>query len=140
MNQVGQTNNSTTLTEQVAQIRKMRCRDCACNVDFFDPCAECPQKKWKKFDCDNDTEQPVTESSFPSASQMAANFASASIDELKAIFKNKEPVSAELKQERMDICRSCEMFDPTFKRCKHCGCFLDMKTAWRSQKCPIGKW
>lgn len=43
-------------------------------------------------------------------------------------------------QKRMDICLSCEYFNNLENRCNKCGCFLNIKTAWATEKCPIGKW
>lgn len=41
---------------------------------------------------------------------------------------------------RMNTCEACEYFDSSSKRCNHCGCFLEIKTTWASERCPIGKW
>ena len=41
---------------------------------------------------------------------------------------------------RMDECLKCEhLFKPT-KSCKKCGCFMRVKTKFKTAKCPIGKW
>ena len=40
--------------------------------------------------------------------------------------------------ERMAICDNCEYRSGA--RCLKCGCFLEMKAAWASADCPIGKW
>ena len=46
----------------------------------------------------------------------------------------------EEKQEKLNICLSCEhLFQPT-KTCKKCGCFMDLKTKLKNTVCPIGKW
>lgn len=49
-------------------------------------------------------------------------------------------VSEEKKEERLNICRSCNFFNDTVYQCKLCGCFLQIKTSWASEKCPINKW
>lgn len=49
-------------------------------------------------------------------------------------------VSKEKKQERLSICHSCEFYNSTLSQCKQCGCFLEIKTLWASEKCPIDKW
>lgn len=41
---------------------------------------------------------------------------------------------------RMDICRSCEHFEPKWERCNLCGCFMRFKTAMFESECPAGKW
>lgn len=51
-----------------------------------------------------------------------------------------ERVSNEVREERMNICLSCEhLFRPTMN-CKKCGCFTKVKTWLPSQHCPVGKW
>lgn len=37
-------------------------------------------------------------------------------------------------------CEPCEFYRASDKRCSKCGCFLAVKTAWKSQHCPVGKW
>lgn len=49
-------------------------------------------------------------------------------------------VSPEVREERFNICRSCEhLFHPTMN-CKKCGCFTAAKTWLPRQKCPVDKW
>ena len=43
-------------------------------------------------------------------------------------------------EKRIEICKSCEFFDKSFKRCKDCGCFLITKARLPGAKCPQGKW
>lgn len=42
------------------------------------------------------------------------------------------------KQARMDICNACDKREGNI--CKVCGCFLTLKTTWKSSECPLGKW
>jgi hypothetical protein len=49
-------------------------------------------------------------------------------------------VTDEIKQQRLDICNSCEfLFTPTMQ-CKKCGCFVTAKTSVAKFECPIKKW
>ncbi|MEK6236459.1 MAG: hypothetical protein N2C14_17260 [Planctomycetales bacterium] len=53
-------------------------------------------------------------------------------------------VSAEFRDRRLAICKTCEMsvVRKGTLRCRHpdCGCYLERK-AWRkSSRCPLGKW
>ena len=41
---------------------------------------------------------------------------------------------------RINICTTCEHFDPTLNRCKLCKCFLLLKAVLKEQKCPERKW
>jgi hypothetical protein len=53
----------------------------------------------------------------------------------------KSPRSkAELKEERLNICRGCEFFNSRLEKCKKCGCFMKLKVSLKNAKCPIGKW
>jgi hypothetical protein len=85
-------------------------------------------------------EQQNQQSSFPSLSKMASNFTTAASLELKSIALGQKDLSAEEVERRYSLCEACEFFHAPSKRCKKCGCYLKWKTAWRSQKCPIGKW
>lgn len=49
-------------------------------------------------------------------------------------------VSDSVKQERMNICKSCPFFNSENITCNKCGCFLEIKTGWASEKCPEDKW
>jgi uncharacterized paraquat-inducible protein A len=47
---------------------------------------------------------------------------------------------------RLDICKSCDMFDKKNSQCLVCGCNINNKKifmnklAWADQHCPIDKW
>jgi hypothetical protein len=41
-------------------------------------------------------------------------------------------------QERMDVCRQCEFAQEG--KCLQCGCLLNIKLSWASERCPIDKW
>jgi hypothetical protein len=78
--------------------------------------------------------------SFPKPSQIALNFSKALKDEFRARIIKSEKITQETAEQRYSICEGCEFFHAATKRCQKCGCYLKWKTAWRSQKCPIGKW
>jgi len=52
-------------------------------------------------------------------------------------------VSAEIRNERFDTCKSCPSFIKDSKRCSECGCFMEAKT-WLGGDpdtlCPRKKW
>lgn len=73
----------------------------------------------------------------PSILEKAKNFTKASVAHMADGFNN---VSDEKKQQRMDICNACEFINKSNNTCNQCGCFLDVKTSWRTTSCPIGKW
>jgi hypothetical protein len=64
-------------------------------------------------------------------------------DDVKFIdlFNPNQPRSEkELKRYRLSICVTCEFYDKLQKRCKKCGCFMQLKTTLAQAKCPEGKW
>ena len=40
----------------------------------------------------------------------------------------------------MTICLKCDSYEPKLNRCKDCGCFLILKAAMKTTKCPQEKW
>lgn len=73
----------------------------------------------------------------PSAATMARNLASAAVDAARDWFR-LAPV--ELVDARLGVCRSCEWFRASDRRCGKCGCGTSAKASLRSSKCPIGRW
>ena len=43
-------------------------------------------------------------------------------------------------EKRLDICKKCEHFRSWSNQCGKCGCFMNIKTRFRSLECPEGKW
>ena len=75
----------------------------------------------------------------PSVLQMATNFGKAVVKHAANGFVN---ASEEIQAERISTCRACEYYDQPSGRCRHgkCGCWINRKSAWLSERCPIGKW
>lgn len=48
-------------------------------------------------------------------------------------------VSEPVKSSRLDKCNKCPHLMKT-RQCAECYCFVDMKTKYKQEKCPIGKW
>ena len=71
--------------------------------------------------------------------KQARQFGGAALNHAKNKFKM---TSEEEQKKRLEICNSCEFIDNNKDnpRCHECGCFLNIKTGWASQRCPIGKW
>ena len=53
---------------------------------------------------------------------------------------NKFFVTAEIKKERLNICKSCEYYFTPTGSCKICKCFMYIKTALATQSCPQNYW
>ncbi len=82
----------------------------------------------------------MPEEQMPKLTEMIQNFGKAVAQESLAFLKSKPNVTNEEKDKRFEICKSCEFFVTQSQRCMKCGCYMPIKTGWRSQKCPIGKW
>jgi hypothetical protein len=41
---------------------------------------------------------------------------------------------------RNSICEMCEEFINYSRKCRVCGCYMDLKLAFKATKCPINKW
>ena len=51
---------------------------------------------------------------------------------------NGGPTTSDEAAYRMEICQNCEKFNQNM--CDECGCYLPIKTSWKEQECPLGKW
>lgn len=56
-----------------------------------------------------------------------------------AVQGNKSLVDDDIRENRLSICRTCPKFTPE-ERCTECGCFMKVKVAFVTSKCPMGKW
>lgn len=77
--------------------------------------------------------------SIPPLSQRVASFARAVKDEALSVARGVPRVQPEEEARRSAICDGCEWLTKD-KRCAKCGCWRNLKVAWRSQRCPVGKW
>lgn len=68
---------------------------------------------------------------------LANKFSKAVFNHAKDGFKK---VDTETYDKRISICHSCEFFNAEHNKCNNCGCFLEFKAAWNSEKCPVDKW
>ena len=73
----------------------------------------------------------------PSFFQMAKNAGASMVNHAMNSFQS---VPANVKEERISICEGCEHYDSETTRCDECGCFINIKADWASEKCPIDKW
>jgi hypothetical protein len=57
------------------------------------------------------------------------------------LFDPNSPKSDKQKvEQRLEICNACPDLKKNTKRCKHCGCFMELKATLLQAQCPIGKW
>lgn len=84
-------------------------------------------------DCSRPTpKSPTMLEKMASAAKASANF----------LISGGKTVSGEVFHERMEVCRQCPAYHPTFQQCGDCGCFLALK-AWLPKPdgtCPRKQW
>lgn len=78
-----------------------------------------------------------SEKIMPPVTVLLANLAK-SVDQI--VSGNNELSSPEEAAKRLDVCRTCELYEQVSNRCSKCGCYLSMKVSWANEKCPMGKW
>jgi len=49
-------------------------------------------------------------------------------------------LSEEQRNQRLDICKTCQYFFKPTTTCMKCGCFMAVKTYIPRVSCPVGKW
>jgi hypothetical protein len=69
-----------------------------------------------------------------------AQFTNKQIKEVKKPIGNGIFIDEETKNNRLEICNSCDFFDKSQKRCRKCGCFMNIKAQFRNVQCPIKLW
>jgi hypothetical protein len=78
---------------------------------------------------------------YPSVSTMAQTFAESIVQWAKKGFK---VVNEEQYNQRLNICRGCDLFDEKALggngRCRECGCATQAKLRIATERCPIDKW
>ncbi len=54
------------------------------------------------------------------------------------MMKDSEKASDSEQKRRLDICRECSYLDSG--TCRACGCYVELRAASRSGRCPYKKW
>jgi len=81
------------------------------------------------------------EKNYPSLFKQGTNLAEFSFELIKKAMQGDAlDVSPEIKNQRMDICKNCDKYDAEQVRCIECGCYLEIKTSFSLDSCPLGKW
>lgn len=84
-------------------------------------------------------EDCVPKEDLPSVMQMAKNLASDGTNIIKnALQGNKTLVDDDVRNKRWETCKQCPKLQN--ERCVECGCFMKVKVAFITSKCPIGNW
>jgi hypothetical protein len=78
---------------------------------------------------------------YPSMGKQASSLAKFTFQIIKkALHSEALFVSDKVYNERLDVCKSCDYFDPEQTRCRQCGCYLEQKARFALDSCPINKW
>jgi len=62
------------------------------------------------------------------------------VAECGAALSGEAAVDDTTKAARLNTCEGCEFFIVADRRCQKCGCWMELKTAFRTATCPEGKW
>ena len=82
--------------------------------------------------------EPPPRPQLPSLAKQAGNLVSSIVSHVAGGLKTRTDEEAEALVEQH--CKKCEFFITESSRCSQCGCFLALKTTWKSEHCPVGKW
>lgn len=81
----------------------------------------------------------VDKDALPSVMQMAKNLMSDGSKIIKnAVQGNKSLVDDDVREHRWATCQTCPRLQND--RCLECGCFMKVKVAFVTSKCPLEKW
>ena len=76
----------------------------------------------------------------PSRGTQIRSFVGAVAAECGAAAAGEPAVEPEEKARRIEICEGCDCFIAADRRCSKCGCWVETKAGYRTQKCPEDKW
>ena len=106
---------------------KMDCPNCKAEMDVIQNtvhyCSKCKLS------------QPVSPKKNPSLMQQAVNLTKSTV---KHVATGMKKVSTQEIERRLRICNACDQLNKG--RCAECGCFVNIKASWVSERCPLGKW
>ena len=81
------------------------------------------------------------EQQYPSLPQQGKNLSDAIARSFKDLLEGEDIMVGKFEQRRRyDICQACKHFNGKHNRCMECGCYLNVKTKFKSEECPIKKW
>lgn len=84
-------------------------------------------------------EECMDEQDMPTAIEMAKNLLRDGGNIIgNALKGNSTLVSDEVRDQRWNTCLSCPFLQNN--RCTQCGCFMKVKVAFHTSKCPESKW
>lgn len=60
------------------------------------------------------------------------------IEKYKNAIKQEDAAGGECYEERLSICKSCELLNAG--TCLACGCYVELRAAMKDSRCPHKKW
>lgn len=111
------------------------CRICFWSSDCSDK-GKAYRARWGEAEPDC-SQPPALPSEGPSLFTKAINFGKAVVSHVSS---GMPKASQEEKGGRLALCIICPHYNQKSDTCKLCGCNLSVKTGWKDQHCPIGKW
>ncbi len=57
-----------------------------------------------------------------------------------ALGRQRVIASKDVLDGRIDRCITCAMFEASSRQCRKCTCFVDVKTLFAPESCPLKKW
>lgn len=76
----------------------------------------------------------------PSPTTQAQSAAAAVAAECAAVLSGENAIDDATRATRIAACETCAFFIVTDRRCSKCGCWMEIKTRFRTATCPEGKW
>ena len=76
----------------------------------------------------------------PPLGQQIKSAAGAVVAECGAALSGEAALDDATKAARLSTCEGCDYFIVADRRCQKCGCWMELKTAFRTATCPEGKW
>ncbi len=78
---------------------------------------------------------------YPSIREQAKNITKSTGKVLNNIFSGQNiTVPKAVQESRIRTCLNCDRYDKYQRRCYECGCYIDIKTQFAIEKCPLDKW
>jgi hypothetical protein len=78
---------------------------------------------------------------FPSFAEQARNIVNSSTKIAAQVVSGGDiMVSDDVRKMRILTCIHCDLFDEQSARCTECGCFIETKSKFTTESCPLGKW
>lgn len=78
--------------------------------------------------------------STPSLAAQAQSATAAVAAECEAVLSGETAIDDATRVTRIAVCEQCAFFIVADRRCQKCGCWMEIKTRFRTAKCPEGKW